>query len=539
MKSQGILQNRRFTRFLIVLAVALAIYLSLMVFPVGGERGRIISTNVTAVIFSLLAFRVFFGVWLSINANDISRRIWGLFALGILLWAVAEVVWAYYEVILIKETPYPSPADFFWVLGYLPIYWGLTLRYKTLNVIIDQRRKFSIFTVIALLFLLIAYFVLIPIITQFDFQRLVESLLNIFYPLGDLVLLILASLILFSMGKGRFALTWRFIIIGFVVMSMADLSFSYLSWYGLYHPNGNANMVSILTDFGFNLSYLLLALGIYAYSILLDVPRAIKLSVDFGLLAGSKILIFIDSKNKIISASDNFMFLTETQNKAQYEKKLFHEIVGIDEAKIEGLTCTLREKGSISNYPLKISKAGSKDVLFTAIALFNPQNQYDGAGIVLQSELLSKETKESVLNEEQKALVESFLKKAGVSANQEEQALKAYFLEQIRLIYSLVYEFNGQYVANALLDFLEQKANEKGWKIHVDGHEISIPGQYEGQVLSASLSQLLKAGRSYGANAVSLSLIDEEMKRIDRELNPDVMRVIDRYSLRIGNQVAF
>src|SRR5574342_254371 len=144
MKSQGLLQDRRFTTFLKVLAVGLALSLALPVFPIGGARGPIITTNLSTVTFSLVAFWIVFSVWLSIGPRDVSRQIWGFFAVGILLWAVAEAVWAYYEVILALETPYPSAADFFWVLGYLPLYLGLTARYKTLGVTLDPRRKLTI-----------------------------------------------------------------------------------------------------------------------------------------------------------------------------------------------------------------------------------------------------------------------------------------------------------------------------------------------------------------------------------------------------------
>lgn len=539
MKSQGLLQDRRFTTFLKVLAVGLALSLALPVFPIGGARGPIITTNLSTVTFSLVAFWIFFSVWLSIDPRDVSRQIWGFFAVGILLWAVAEAVWAYYEVILALETPYPSAADFFWVLGYLPLYLGLTARHKTLGVTLDPRRKLTILAFVAVLALITAYFVFSPIISEFDPQRLAESLLNVFYPAGDLVLLIVTSLVFFAMGEGRFSLTWRFILSGFILTSVADLLFSYLSWYDLYHPNGSANVVSILVDFAYNLSYVLLSLGIYAYDILLHLQRKLKLSLDSGALAESKILVFIDSKNRIISASANFMLLAGIKEKSQYEKRLFHDVLEVDEKTIVDLTHLLKEQGSINNYQLRVTNAESKGVSCTAIALFNPQNQYDGAGIVLQAELLAEETKEPPLSEEQELLVESFLKRAGARTNQDARTLKAYFLEQIRLIYSLVYEFNGQYVASGLLSFLAHTAKEEGWDIHVEGDEIFIPADYEEKILSTSLFRLLRAGRLYGGNVVSLSLIDEEMKRIDQEMKPDVLQIIDRHGLRIKNQAVF
>ena len=38
---------------------------------------------------------------------------------GLALWACAHSIWAYYELGLGIETPYPSIADFFWLSGYI------------------------------------------------------------------------------------------------------------------------------------------------------------------------------------------------------------------------------------------------------------------------------------------------------------------------------------------------------------------------------------------------------------------------------------
>lgn len=537
MDSQGILQNRRFIKLLLALTGAIVIYLVLLIFPVGGELGLILTKDIASVIFSVLTFWFFFSIWLSTDPRDISRRIWGAFAIGILLWAVAEIVWAFYEVILEVETPYPSLADLFWVLGYFPLFWGLSIRYKTLVINFDRRQKTVIVIFIGSLLLLTSYFVFRPIIMEFDPLRMGENLLNVFYPLSDLVLLILTSPILFSFGKGRFALTWRFIVFGFAVMSVADLFFSYLSWYGLFYPDGNATVISILVDTAYNLSYILLSLGIYTFAILLDIRDVIKLNAEYGALGGSKILVFIDSEKKIISASANFIILARKQDKTQYEKRYFHEILGLDEGMFDDLIATLKQKDSISNYPLRIGDKAARTLVLTAIALRSPK--YDGAAIVLQTELDANKNKELPLTEEQKGLVESFLKMAGASVKQETLAFKAYFLEQINLLYELVYEFDGQHAANSLLGFISQKANENGWQIHIDGHEISIPAEYEGEILSTVISHLLKAGRFFAANVVSLALIDKEMNRIDQELKPDVLQIIDRNGLRIASQAAF
>jgi hypothetical protein len=538
MELKGLFQNRSFATFLIVMVFAFAISTALILIPFNGEPGKVIAKNIASVVFSLLTFWFFFKSWFFTETYDLSKGIWGLFTLGIFLWAVAEFVWAFFEVILKVETPFPSIADLFWVLGYIPLFWGLSIRYRTLDVTLDRQQKRSILMFSATLFLLIAYFVIRPILIEFDPQRLGENLLNLFYPLSDIVLLVLTCAILFSFGKGRFALTWKFIIFGFIMMSIADLLFSYLSWYGLYYPDGNINAISFLVDAGYNLSYILLALGIYAYGILLEIRNVIKLKANYGVLGGSKILIFTDSREKVISVSDNFMLLIGLQDKSMFMKRGLHELLEIDQGILDGLIHTLRHRGLISNYLIRASDIEAKQLFFTAIPLFNPQGGYDGAAIILQTELNEKE-KETPLTEEQRGLVDFYLKMAGANAEQESLALKAYFLDQINLMYELVYEFNGQYLANSLLSFIAQKAKEKSWNVQINNLEISIPVDYDIQILSSMMSHLLRAGRTFTANIVSLALLDKEMKRIDQELRPEILQIVDQSGLRVMGQVAY
>jgi hypothetical protein len=179
------------------------------------------------------------------------------------------------------------------------------------------------------------------------------------------------------------------------------------------------------------------------------------------------------------------------------------------------------------------------NVLLTALALVSPQNKYDGAGIVLTTDLAVKNGDVPPLSPEQKGLVEYFLEKAGIDINEDTKALKYYFLEQIRLLYSLTYEFHGQHSADSLLDFIAQKAQENGWKIHIEEQRIFIPEEYEGQVLVASLSKLLGEARSFIAYSVSLSLVDQEMSKFDQSLGDDILKIIDRYGLRTKDQVVF
>ncbi len=535
MESQGIIQNRSFRTFLTVLSAAFTIFVILVLFPIGGGRVALIGKDFANIIFSLIAFWYFYSAWSTSDARDVSKQIWGQFAAGILLWAVAEIIWGYYEVFLEIEVPYPSLADLLWIPGYLPLFGGLIMRYRMFNVKLDTRQVFSLILVIVLFLLATIYFVIQPIVTEFDPERLFESLLNLFYPMGDLILFVLATLILFSFEKGRFAVTWMFIALGFITVSVSDLIFSYTSWYGYYYPDGNINFISFFVDATYALSYLLLALGIYAYNLLLKARYAITINpISLEEDKKSSILIITRADSSVITFSENLLLLVGKGDKSQIENAPLAQALQADPASIDRVMQVVVKEGSICNYPLKMNDGSSPAVLLTALALINPQNEYTGAGIVLQADLSSLNEFESPLSQEQKGLVDSFLAKAGANLKEESRVLRYYFLEQIRLLFSLVYELNGQSVADMLLETITQKSKENEWKINMDNGQISISDEYEGKALADTISRLLQEVKTAASRVISPSLVVNEMQIVDQNVGAEVLNIIDRYGVRGG-----
>ena len=83
-------------------------------------------TLITNVLSPLMAgFAVFSAVFALKRYWDSLRsrlsRIWLCFTFGMLLWFLGETTWAIYVLILNVETPYPSIADAFWLIGYIPL----------------------------------------------------------------------------------------------------------------------------------------------------------------------------------------------------------------------------------------------------------------------------------------------------------------------------------------------------------------------------------------------------------------------------------
>ncbi len=191
-----------------------------------------------------------------------TRALWIGLVLGWACWTIAETIWA---IAFIKgqEAPYPSWADLFWCIGYFPMYMALWLRSRSIT---GKPGRMSQIIIIAISLLIIGFTffgILLPIIQAYDPSAALESALNLFYPLADTVLIILALRILFTANKGTFAQSWFWISMGFIFSSISDLFFTYSSGLEMYYPNGQANLISVfLVDVPYTLSYLFFLVGL-------------------------------------------------------------------------------------------------------------------------------------------------------------------------------------------------------------------------------------------------------------------------------------
>jgi len=209
--------------------------------------------------------------------NARARALWVGLVLGWACWTIAEVMWTYYF-INGQEVPYPSLADLFWCVGYIPMCVALGLRLHSSAARPSRTNKFIVilFSLFIVVFTVLA--ILLPILQANDPAPFVESFLNLFYPLGDVALIVLALLILFSANRGTFSASWFWISLGFMLSSFSDLFFSYLNLLEKYYPNGQATVMSVfLVDLPYTISYLFFMVGLIALVQMKSVPLSVNL----------------------------------------------------------------------------------------------------------------------------------------------------------------------------------------------------------------------------------------------------------------------
>lgn len=184
-----------------------------------------------------------------------ARRSWALLAAGSLCAGLGDLLWAYYELVAHRATPFPSLADASYLL--FPVFTGLGLlayplgrrsRQATLRLVTDG-------VLVASSLFALSWDTALGAVAGKGGDSAFAFGVALAYPVTDVVLLTITVLVITSTSvKGQRSL----ILTGTALASLtvADSAFGYLSTTGTY-ATGN------LLDTGFVTAYLLLAAAAY------------------------------------------------------------------------------------------------------------------------------------------------------------------------------------------------------------------------------------------------------------------------------------
>ena len=181
---------KRFARACIAFSgLILAVYTLWLVTGSDTDSAAAVSSLLTVIYNALV---IVLGIYIASRNTFHSaiRRAWFCFSAASGAWAIAEILWFYYESILGID-PYPSPADFFYLIFY-PFMLGGVLSMPFLPIEREKRALIALDTLIvplvALLFLY--YFILAPLHTSLEGGQALETIVTLTYPSADLLILI-------------------------------------------------------------------------------------------------------------------------------------------------------------------------------------------------------------------------------------------------------------------------------------------------------------------------------------------------------------
>ncbi len=223
------------------------------------------------VIVSFLAVFFLYKVLKKFKIYDFTKIAWMLLFSGILLYFIAETTYFVLEIILGTDmgTTFPSAADFFWYIGYVPIFIGLMIIFFAYKNSGYPMGKMLIYILIGIAYIVITavlvYILLLPMVgdEETDF---ISKLFYLFYPVADIFIVLPALAIMYLsslFGKGLISRPWKLLALAFILFSVADILYSYLDWNDSY---GRGNFI----DLAWNLGYLSIAFSAAYQSELLE-----------------------------------------------------------------------------------------------------------------------------------------------------------------------------------------------------------------------------------------------------------------------------
>jgi len=245
---------------LVVCLVMFILYLQPVSDFVGGNTVLWIY-DISLPFMALAGAIVAFVVGRSFGSTEILRTIWISLGLGLFLWGIGESLWAYFE-LSTGDVPDLSIADAAWLLGYIPLFVALILRYRSLHVTPERNTLIAIVAVFLVLVVIIIVFVVNPIVTDTSIA-IGERIIYTAYPIADFALTMLALFVLLILMGGQLSRPWTFVAAGFLLLGFADLIYAVASWQGLYDAGAGANLISALTDLPYYFSYVIISYGIY------------------------------------------------------------------------------------------------------------------------------------------------------------------------------------------------------------------------------------------------------------------------------------
>jgi hypothetical protein len=532
MHVSDIFSNRQFRGAAIFVGVFTLILLLINLFLIGGDF-FVFSFNSSinaplAIIITIAAGLA----WHQMGIEKRRRRLWAGLLVGWALWALAEVIYALYS-ILGQEAPYPSVADIFWLVGYIPLGLGLLVRIRRIPTKPTRSQALIIAGVTTATIFIAAIFVFLPTFQSFDPSQLFESLLNLAYPLADCVLLIIVWRLFFTYEKGAYGFGWRLLALGFISLTIADLVYLYANSTDpiLYYPDLRANFISRFgSDVPYSLSYLFWMLGIFALRIPPQKEQqpvaaaiALKRPQKYG-----HILVFTKSDDSVIDVSSNFGRLFATP---QIKGRSLATLLHISEQASLSICDKVHTGKKVADLPLHIpdSLLGPLDASLCGTAIFDNEGKRSGMNLLLMipTEI---ESFDAPLSLENKAIVKRLLDQTGSDYKKEiGPFLLVYHLPYLQAMMKATLSQGGPQMAQELLEELKNTSREHHWQMQFNPETVLENADYPLDVLRQALPALLGTAKRFVTRITDTITVKTMIQEMDARFDDAVHKDIELY----------
>jgi branched-chain amino acid transport system substrate-binding protein len=191
---------------------------------------KIILSNWVLIINSLVAAGLASYAFLKNRESIDENKENILLTIGLVFWFIANIIWAYYEVVLDIVSPVPSLADFFLLSAYVFLIYRLMIIRKNLSHIIDKK---IMYLMIALTGLFLAYILnlTLDMALTSNFRGTMLFIVTLSYPTLNSILTVLAITILLGIKNEKqhnhHLVPWVCELVGFLAIVVGD------SWFAI------------------------------------------------------------------------------------------------------------------------------------------------------------------------------------------------------------------------------------------------------------------------------------------------------------------
>ena len=223
------------------------IYLACLLF-IPDQSVRVVITDTYSPVVEVIVAVILFLV--AKQSTALSKRVgffWMAISLAILAYAMGDICWGILELVL-KQTPFPSIADFFYLLYYLLFLIGallIPMGKISLGKRINQTLDMSIVMLAAILGFW--NFLLGPLSIPQNGQSVLGQVILLAYPVGDLMLLWAILAIIYNRPNEILRTTIILLAASLLVMIISDCVYSYQAMIGVYTSGGILDAAYILS----------------------------------------------------------------------------------------------------------------------------------------------------------------------------------------------------------------------------------------------------------------------------------------------------
>jgi hypothetical protein len=240
---------------LVVIAVIVAAAVYAYGFQGGSLQERLMRHVVAALLQVVAPLIAAIGCAAAAGAyasGDRERTVWQIGALATLAWTIGRVIFAGYQWIGGTVLPYPSIADWFFVVFYLLIAVALALEVRLVLPMVDRPVRLALLGLGVAGWVAGFLYILEPIVTSASTPA--GKLLAAFYPTVAVFLIPAGLAPAIGFRGGTSAYSWLAVAASALCLAAASLWYASLAWYNLYSDVHGVNALWVL-------GFVLLALG--------------------------------------------------------------------------------------------------------------------------------------------------------------------------------------------------------------------------------------------------------------------------------------